>query len=74
MGWVKICKDNQKYLVTKEIYDSVFKYQGYRIENANEGSTQNPIKSSDMKSMGVSNELLTKPTSRANKIKPATKV
>ena len=56
MGWVKICKNNQEHLVTSEIYESVFKHQGFRIANASQGSTQNPIVT-PITPKGVKNEL-----------------
>ena len=65
MGWVKVCKNNQEHLVTSEIYESVFKHQGFRIANASQGSTQNPI-ATPTTPKGVKNEL-PKSASGANK-------
>ena len=72
MGWVKIVKNNQEHLVTSEIYESVFKHQGFRIANASQGSTQNPIVT-PTKPKGVKNEL-PKSTSGANKVTNNAKV
>ena len=72
MGWVKICKNNQEHLVTSEIYETVFKHQGFRIANASQGSTQNPIATSTTPK-GAKNEL-PKQTSRANKSTNTSKV
>ena len=65
MGWVKIVKNNQEHLVTSEIYESVFKYQGFRIANASQDSTPNPIVTPTTPK-GVKNEL-PKSTSGTNK-------
>lgn len=72
MGWVKIVKNNQEHLVTSEIYESVFKHQGFRIANASQGSTQNTIVAQTTPK-GVKNEL-PKSTSRANKSANTSKV
>lgn len=72
MGWVKIVKNNQEHLVTSEIYESVFKHQGFRIANASENSTQNPTVTQTTPK-GVKNEL-PKSTSRANKSADTAKV
>ena len=72
MGWVKIVKNNQEHLVTSEIYESVFKHQGFRIANASQGSTQNPIVTQTTPK-GVNN-VQPKSTSRANKSTNTSKV
>lgn len=65
MGWVKIVKNNQEHLVTSEIYESVFKHQGFRIANTSQDSTQNPTVTQTTPK-GVKNEL-PKSTSGTNK-------
>ena len=72
MGWVKIVKNNQEHLVTSEIYESVFKHQGFRIANASQGSTQNPI-ATPTTPKGVKNEL-PKSASGTNKVASKAKV
>ena len=72
MGWVKICKNNQEHLVTSEIYESVFKHQGFRIANSSQDSTQNPMVTT--KTQKESKNELSKPSGATNKSKPSTKI
>lgn len=70
MGWIKVRKDKTEYLVSHEMFKSVFSSQGFEIV-----SDQNPTSISETSSKkGVANELHNKSTSRENKTRLSRKV